>query len=108
MNREKAIRGLECCAEAKCEICPYEDQCFGEEICICSPMAKDMLELIKAQEPKDPVYTAFYDIGGKNLSHWDCGACGAFLYGAAWFGSTLKDDRPKYCSRCGRAVKWDA
>lgn len=67
----------------------------------------DAIELLKAQEPKDPVYTAFYDIGGKNLSHWDCGACGAFLYGAAWFGSVLKDDRPKYCSRCGRAVKWD-
>lgn len=52
VDREKVIKGLECCAEAKCEVCPYEEQCFGEEICVCSPMAKDMLELLKAQEPR--------------------------------------------------------
>lgn len=52
MDREKVIKGLECCAESKCEVCPYEEQCFGEDICICSPMAKDMLELLKAQEPR--------------------------------------------------------
>lgn len=52
-KREKVIEGVKCCAEAKCEICPYEEQCFGDEICISSPMAKDVLELLKAQEPAD-------------------------------------------------------
>ena len=55
MDREKVIKGLECCAEAKCEICPYEDQCFGEEICVCSPMAKDAFELFKLLKAHDLV-----------------------------------------------------
>ena len=99
MTRREAIEILE---EVK-----YNDDsmyAFSKAYCDALDMA---IKALEAQGAKDPVYTAFYDIGGKNLSHYDCGACGAFLYSVAWFGSTLKDDRPKYCSRCGQAVKWD-
>lgn len=106
-KKEKVIKGLECCAHEEigdCDNCPYNENTPHCDIA----MMRDALALLKAQEPKYPVYTALNGLfAGKNLSHWNCGACGAFLYNDEWFGSTLKDDRPKYCSRCGQAVKWE-
>ena len=95
MNREKAINGLECCAEAKCEVCPYEEQCFGEEICTVSPMAKDMLELLKAQEPV--VHARWKDNGNGTVS---CSRC------ATWF---QKEREPylRFCGWCGAKMKED-
>lgn len=49
---EKVIKGLESCAKAKCETCPYENMCFGEEICMVSPLASDAFILLKEQEPR--------------------------------------------------------
>ena len=46
----KVIKALECCATDECEVCPYEDQCFSEDIAVCSPMAKDALELVKSYD----------------------------------------------------------
>ena len=52
-KREKVIKGLECCAECgKCKSeCPYD----GKENSIygcTTQLAKDALELLKAQEPR--------------------------------------------------------
>lgn len=55
MDREKVIKGLECCAEDKCEACPYAELCYSDEIPLCSPMAKDaleLLELLRVQEAR--------------------------------------------------------
>lgn len=49
----------------------------------------DALELLKEQEPVKPI---------ENAGFYYCGACKyAFTSG-----------RQKFCSDCGRAVKWDA
>ena len=51
-NREKVIKGLECCAECgKCKSeCPYDGK--NDSIYGCTTqLAKDALELLKAQEP---------------------------------------------------------
>lgn len=59
-KKNRIIEGLKCCAEAKCEVCSYENQCFSEEeICTALPLAKDALwlvkELLKKEEPIEPV-----------------------------------------------------
>ena len=35
-----------------CEVCPYAELCYSDGIPLCSPMAKDALELLKVQEPR--------------------------------------------------------
>ena len=52
-DREKVIRGLECCAHgvAKCHICPYDPRNHALPVDCMTDLAKDTLELLKAQEP---------------------------------------------------------
>ena len=100
---EKAIRGLECCAEAKCEVCPYEDECFAEEISICSPMAKDMLEVVKATQkgevelrlPCAPDIEGNTEHDGHGSWWYVCGACRQPI-----------DKGDRYCRHCGNGVIW--
>ena len=97
VDREKVIKGLECCAEAKCEVCPYEEQCFGEEICVCSPMAKDMLELLKAQEVSDTnVGKWTTERTQEHDGEWYCSECG--------YEPIVMSDDMKYCPGCGRKM----
>jgi len=50
---EKVIRGLECCITDRCEDCPYEDICYGDnEVELFDTLARDALALLKAQEPR--------------------------------------------------------
>lgn len=56
-DREKAIKGLECCMKDDCDNCPYYDpevdhDCdyFGK--CLQGNMYRDALALLKAQEPR--------------------------------------------------------
>lgn len=53
----------------------------------------DALELLKAQEPVEPILAL--DDGERKL--WQCGNCkvAVFTYGT------------KYCHNCGKVVKWD-
>lgn len=53
---EKVIKGIECClggsnADA-CEQCPYEDECAHAVGKSPSPLRRDALSLLKAQEPR--------------------------------------------------------
>ena len=52
-DREKVIKGLECCAECgKCKSeCPYDGKNNSMYGCT-TRLAKDALELLKAQEPR--------------------------------------------------------
>ena len=53
VDREKVIRGLECCTKDECECCPYENVCFGDdEVELFDTLARDALALLKAQEPR--------------------------------------------------------
>ena len=56
--------------------------------------AKATMELLKEQEPIKPKSKVRH---GENeqIQHW-CGNCMAMLHG-----------KPKYCSNCGRQVKWE-
>lgn len=106
-DKEKVIKGLECCTadlgiyhkDHFCDMCPYKSH--DPEITFCfnqNDLMRDALELLKAQEPLKPVLKQF-----KLGFHTDavriepcCGGCGRKL--ETWY---------KYCSYCGRAVKWD-
>lgn len=93
-KREKVIKGLECHAKAiGCrQHCPYSY--WRSETLDCSmELADDALALLKAQEPKYPIR--------KQSKHgWFpyCPKCEIILNEMA---------RPKYCSNCGQAVKWE-
>lgn len=53
-DREKVIKGLECCTHgvAQCPICPYDPRNNALPVDCMSGLAKDALELLKAQEPR--------------------------------------------------------
>lgn len=57
-DREKAIKGLECCLKTLngndgCPIeCPYCEECLESIRTIFIPMMRDALALLKAQEPR--------------------------------------------------------
>ena len=57
-DREKAIKGLECCLKTingndGCPIeCPYCEECLGSIRTIFMPMMRDALSLLKAQKPR--------------------------------------------------------
>ena len=97
-KREKVIKGLECCVD---EIgishagCPYytdgNKNCGGGEP-FPTPLLRDALELLKAQEPV-PAENEHMEMG---LLFSECGYC----YNAI--------RRPwRFCPFCGRPVKWE-
>ena len=62
INREKVIKGLECCIEKldtvtnkthgfNCTACPYFKRCDSSGYLVGLPLMKDALVLLKAQEP---------------------------------------------------------
>ena len=99
-DREKVIKGLECCIKRNpddktmCGECPYEGACLNR-------LKADALALLKAQEPAEPQekregdYRSLY-----------CGACGCGIVG---YVGNLTGNHYKlidYCYICGKAVKW--
>lgn len=56
IDREKVIKGLEHCLEIEgdgsCVGCPYDDDCFVENVECGEPMMRDALALLKEQEPR--------------------------------------------------------
>lgn len=84
-KREKVIRGLECCAKgslSNCEECPYTGMGCSDHLCA------DALDLLKGQEAVKP-------IGGYGF--YFCGRC----------KNSFNSVSQKFCSECGRKVKWD-
>ena len=95
-DREKAIRGLECCLSTggfdECrEKCPYYTRGLGGDICSKSAM-RDALSLLKAQEPLAVRITD--DFGA--IKFGNCPKCGSIINNQGY---------PKSCG-CGQAVKW--
>ena len=97
-EREKVIRGLEACNRqsyngSDCQNCPYYDDEDTAElpfgICNIQDMFDDALALLRDQEPVKP-------IGG--YGYFICGVC----------KNPLNSASKKFCSECGKAVKWDA
>lgn len=90
-KREKVIKGLECCKIpfTKCYNggCPY----FENDGCKAR-LKSDALALLKAQEPVKPNEIWH----GNVLIHYQCPSCTSVLCAI-----------DKYCSQCGRPVKWE-
>ena len=93
-DREKVIKGLECCSQYIsniCNKCPYDS--------VCSPVINgrsllhmDALALLREQEPVEPIRPTSAD------DPWfKCGACHCVLETCQYH----------YCPWCGRKVKWD-
>ena len=100
MDRNKVIKGLECCRSGCKFGCPYAD----EESSTCeSVLAADALELLKEQE-YEPVIKTIVPNNISNGFGWStcttnwyaCGACGKEI-----------DTNDKFCRHCGRGVRWD-
>lgn len=94
-DREKVIKGLECCIKESdslysnpCKGCPYE----GKE-CI-DRLKADALALLKEQEAVEP--TLIREGRNKYYNDYVCPGCDNELY----YGQN-------YCSECGRKVKWE-
>jgi hypothetical protein len=71
-DREKVIKGLECCIirhpddKARWDECPYESAC-------CNRLKNDALALLKAQEPRLVTYEDFHsgrEDGGEAIPCW--------------------------------------
>lgn len=85
-DREKVIKGLECCKEAYCPACPYYYE-TKEGAC---QMHDDAIALLKEQEVIPHKQYAALDL-------WWCG-CGWCIGKRGTFN---------YCPNCGKAVKWE-
>lgn len=88
MDREKVIKGLEQCKKGgSCDGCQYE---FQSSQCIFHLHA-DALAILKEQEAVEPVPPE------DEFELYRCGKCYNQLFRCV----------DKYCSRCGKAVKWE-
>jgi len=91
MDREKVIKGLECCnqVEEGCEVCPYYNDFNG---CMLE-LREDALAMLKEQEAVEPEVEALNEIDRL----YRCPRCHKhFFY-----------EKQKYCDQCGQAVKWE-
>lgn len=96
-DREKVIKGLECCSKLddNCTDCPYDYAGDGgESICLRRQLMPDALALLKEQEPKPVIVTT--NAYGTRFYH--CPKCNRDLY---------VYPRQWYCSNCGQKVKWE-
>lgn len=96
-DREKVIKGLECCGDTmNCNECPYDSEMGG---CFRNLKA-DALNLLKEQKSEEPLIIhkgkvdEVYDYIAK------CPECS--MTWAMWHSEKMR-----YCPGCGRAVKWD-
>lgn len=103
---EKVIKGIKCCLSGgnadSCGPCPYKDECANAVGKSPSPLRRDAISLLKAQEPVKP----YIDYDGQDV--WRCGSCGATLF---HLSHTQADENEqncvKFCRYCGKAVKWE-
>lgn len=104
-KRENVIKALELCASkietrtrVPCEICPYHNEKYhgvlGDGCCNMRSLQRDILALLKAQEPKPPVVK-------ENSYGWKfyyCPSCGKEFY---------QNNKFSFCEKCGQVVKWE-
>ena len=98
-DREKIIKAFEIHNDRSvdCTECP----CNSDDSCL-EDIMEDVLALLKEQEAIKP----YMDYDGQDV--WRCGKCGNSLMHPSYYES---DEDAKnyirYCSHCGRGVKWD-
>lgn len=91
--------GQECSVYFRDSMMLFRAVCEAEGQDESESMGDDLL--LKEQEPLSPRkvrrYVEYSETAVSFITSYDCGNCGAEL-----------PDNAKYCSKCGRAVKWDA
>lgn len=97
MDRERVIKGLECCVyEKNCIRCPYFK---GNNTCM-DDKDKDVLKLLKEQEAKTGHWIEKEDY---NLdTYYDCSVCGeswTMIDGTPW------ENGMNYCPHCGAKME---
>ena len=98
-DREKVIKGLECCITDGLDCpndCPYIGDCNRKQL------HTDALDLLKAQEPVMVEERADTDT-------INCPKCGQQFARVGRDKSIYldTDEEPNYCPNCGQAVKWE-
>ena len=96
-DREKVIKGLECCIANRHNNCPYKSTDKGiDKVTSCTTyLMKDAIALLKEQETGvSPKEIKMYP---NNV--WACGNCGHVAVGSAAY-------KAKYCPECGKKVQW--
>lgn len=111
IDREKIIKGLECCSESSgygCNYCPYGDECRKLPMMGCAHLCRDVLELLKEQQEQKHGHW-FYDPDGMDwgIPAWRCSECRCRndnippnlerMNPLRWSGS-------KYCPNCGATM----
>lgn len=100
-DREKVMKGLECCivrdpdAKRNCVECPYNHEGIITNAPCANGLMADALALLKEQEAVEP---KLYTPESKTIwSNWHiCGAC-----------EHPVDPGDKFCRECGRPIKWE-
>ena len=94
MEREKVIKGLECCLGSNdCDIEPEED-CPYKGMCLCAMALRlDILAMLKEQEAVTIKRTKEHGFG---VYGGICPKCRNWIQSAHSF-----------CGFCGQAVKWE-
>lgn len=102
IDREKVIKGLECCIESDDEACPKECPFYKE--CLTDdrpffPAIHAALELLKEQEPEKVFHAKERSI---NESYGKTGFCPRCNQLVVWGVNR------RYCGFCGKGLIWDA
>lgn len=99
LDRDKVFDAIRnCITEPKCKDCPWEDceNVGHKRVDVPVTLMLDTLNLLKEQEPVEPIKSKLSFTRGFMWEIWDCGCCGNQLRSFA-----------KYCDQCGQAVKWE-
>lgn len=93
-DREKVIKGLERCHSYDIIMCDEGCPYYRTVGCFES-LRKDALALLKEQEAVEPIH---------NYGTFRCGNCKNIVgyNDGKWYGY-----QSNFCSKCGKAVKWE-
>lgn len=108
-DKEKVIKGLECCTfilgKRKCNECPYQKD-NG-----CYQLQDDFHALLKEQETKQAIKQIYHVMMNRDYENpvevtrydWLCPTCKSLLCRDI----DVIDDNYRFCKVCGQAVKWE-
>ena len=107
MDREKVIKGLECCLDIgtdHCDECPYSNDCFCNPKDIEEGLLADAIALLKEQEAKTGTWQ--WKIHGKAASGGTLGEAICDQCGKSTYATAVKGDL-NYCPNCGAKMEQD-
>ena len=94
-DREKVLKGLECCCQMNGNVCrtecPYRDECIENECVGTAHLCANALELLK-NEP---------------LPVLNVRKCGIYFGDCPHCGKRVTKKNTSYCPYCGKRVKWE-